>query len=62
MAAGHVANLPKFTPSAVTRSIKSDAQAYTDLASAYSSKRHQDLPAVVEKHHALFTEVTQTSS
>lgn len=53
---GHVATLPKFTPSAVTRSIKSDAQAYTDLATAYSSKKPQDLPALVEKHQALFSE------
>lgn len=56
--AGHVAPLPKFTPSAVTRSIKSDAQAYTDLATAYSSKKLQDLPALVEKHQALFSEVS----
>lgn len=54
---GHVAHLPKFTPSAVTRFIKADAQAYTDLASAYSSKKQQDLPVVVEKHQALFIEV-----
>lgn len=57
MPAGHVAALPKFTPSAVTRSIKSDAQAYTDLATAYSSQKPQDLPALVEQRRDLFTEV-----
>lgn len=53
---GSVTALPKFTPSSVTRFIKSEAQSYVDLASAYSSKKQQDLPSAIEKHQARFSE------
>lgn len=49
--------LPKFTPVAVNRFIKNEAPAYTDLATAYSSKKQQDLPSAIEKHQAHFVEV-----
>ncbi|KAL0040703.1 hypothetical protein WJX79_002309 [Trebouxia sp. C0005] len=53
---GSVTALPKFTPSSVSRFIKSEAQSYIDLASAYSSKKQQDLPSAIEKHQARFLE------
>ena len=55
--AGVVPALPKFTPATVSRFIKSEAQPYTELAAAYSSKKQQDLPGAIEKHQARFIEV-----
>ena len=55
--AGSIPALPKFTPAAVNRFIKNEAPAYTDLATAYSSKKQQDLPSAIEKHQAHFVEV-----
>ena len=39
------------------RLIKAEAQAYTDLATAYTSKKQQDLPSAIEKHQGQFVEV-----
>lgn len=39
------------------RFIKAEAQAYTDLATAYTSKTQQDLPNAIEKHQGQFAEV-----
>ncbi|KAA6424269.1 MAG: hypothetical protein FRX49_05481 [Trebouxia sp. A1-2] len=60
--AGSVTALPKFTPSSVSRFIKSEAQSYIDLASAYSSKKQQDLPSAIEKHQARFLEACSCPS
>ena len=57
LVAGVVTALPKFTPATVSRFIKSEAQPYTELAAAYSSKKQQDLPGAIEKHQARFIEV-----
>ena len=55
--AGSLTALPKFTPASVTRFLKTDAQAYTDLAAAYTSKKQEDLPSAIEKHQGHFVEV-----
>ena len=55
--AGSLTVLPKFTPASVTRFLKTDAQAYTDLAAAYTSKKQEDLPSAIEKHQSQFVEV-----
>lgn len=44
------------------RLIKSEAQAYTDLAAAYTSKKQQDLPNAIEKHQGQFVEVRSSAS
>ncbi|KAL3139708.1 hypothetical protein ABBQ38_004017 [Trebouxia sp. C0009 RCD-2024] len=54
---GSLMALPKFTPASVMRFIKAEAQAYTDLATAYTSKTQQDLPSAIEKHQGQFAEV-----
>lgn len=53
---GNVETLPKFTPATVTRFIKTEAPAYADLATAYSSKKQSDLPNAIEKHQEKFAE------
>lgn len=55
--AGILTALPKFTPASVTRFIKTDAQAYTDLAAAYTSKKQEDLPSAIEKYQGQIVEV-----
>lgn len=54
---GTLTALPKFTPASVTRFIKTDAQAYTDLAAAYTSKKQEDLPSAIDKYRGQIVEV-----
>lgn len=51
---GSVAELPKYTPSVVTRLVKSECEAYTDLASAYGSHSPTAVRSAVEKHSGVF--------
>lgn len=56
--AGSLSDLPKYTPSQVTRALKADCQPYMDLAAAYSSDPASKLEETAAKHQQLFDNVS----
>ncbi len=56
--AGSLADLPKYTPSHVTRALKAECQGYMDLAGAYSAEPASKLEETAAKHQQLFDGVS----